>query len=175
MIKKIVFLALLIPAIPCRSQQLMINEVAAAIVNSQVDDYGEFEDWIEIFNPTATDIDIGGWFITDDIKKPAKWRIPATNPRLTNVIAGHYLLLFADKDTTQGPAHLGFALNKGGEQLALFRLVADGFVLVDSVRYDKLPADCSFGRCLEINNSWLVLKKPTPGKQNICPVSRKTR
>jgi|GEM_PF-2021317 len=175
MIKKIAFLTLLIPAIPCWSQPLMINEVAAAIINSQVDDYGEFEDWIEIYNPTSQDIDLGGWFITDNMDKPAKWRIPATNPRLTKVIAGHYLLLFADKDTAQGPAHLNFSLKKDGEQLALFRLEKGEFVLVDSVSFNQMPADCSYGRCPERNYNWSVLKKPTPGKQNICPASRKTR
>ncbi len=175
MIKKIALLAILIPAVPCWSQTLMINEVAAAIINSQVDDYGEFEDWIEIYNPTSRDIDIGGWYITDNLEKPGKWRIPATNPRQTNVLAGDYILLFADKDTVQGPVHLNFGLKKDGEQLALFRLDKDEFVLVDSVSFRKLPADCSYGRCPDRNNSWLVLKKPTPGKLNICPGSRKDK
>lgn len=173
--KKIFILAWLIPAFPCWSQSLMINEVAAAIINSQVDDYGEFEDWIEIRNPTKQDIDVGGWYITDDLDKPLKWRIPATNPRITTVIAGHYLLLFADKDTAQGPLHLNFSLSKNGEQLALFRLEKDELLLVDSVSFKPIPADCSYGRCIENYNNWLVLKKPTPGKQNICPVPRKTR
>ena len=175
MVRLFLLLALLAPAFPGWSQKLLINEIAAAVVNSQVDDYGEFEDWIEIYNPTKYDIDVGGWFLTDNLNKPTKWRIPHSRPELTTVHAGGYLLLFADGDTLQGPVHLGFALNKSGEQLGLFNSDGENLVLMDSVSYDNLQADCSYGRCPEHKGLWSVLNKPTPGKANICPRSRKTK
>ncbi|HXI51948.1 MAG TPA: lamin tail domain-containing protein, partial [Candidatus Saccharimonadales bacterium] len=33
-------------------------------------------DFIELFNPNAVDVDIGGWFLTDDPGAPRKFRIP---------------------------------------------------------------------------------------------------
>ena len=34
-------------------------------------------DAVELFNPTAGDVDLGGWFLTDDPGQPMKYRIPA--------------------------------------------------------------------------------------------------
>ena len=34
-------------------------------------------DTIELYNPTASPASIGGWFLTDDHDKPAKYCIPA--------------------------------------------------------------------------------------------------
>ncbi len=33
-------------------------------------------DWIELFNPNAFDVDLGGWFLSDDGGWPTKFRIP---------------------------------------------------------------------------------------------------
>ena len=33
-------------------------------------------DSVELFNPTASDVDIGGWFVTDDFNTPKKFRVP---------------------------------------------------------------------------------------------------
>jgi len=176
MIKKFVLLIAMIPGTALLSQNIVINEVAASVVNSNVDDYGEYEDWIEVYNSSARDVDLAGWFITDNLKKPKKFKIPSGNPRLTTILAGSFLLFWPDRDTVQGPNHLGFALNRGGEELALYRPSPTGLILVDSVKYDSLPSDQSFGRCPERDNVWIILKRPTPGKANICsPVQEKRR
>jgi hypothetical protein len=168
------FLSLILAAVPGRSQELLINELAASISNSSVDDYGEYEDWFEIYNPGKRDIDIGGWFVTDNLNKAKKWRIPSDNPRLTTVYAGSYLVFWPDKDTLQGPNHIGFALSRKGEMLGLFKPSGDTVILIDSVSYPKLVADHSFGRCTERGNSWIFMKHPTPGLRNYCPPEKKS-
>ncbi|MBT3622211.1 MAG: hypothetical protein HN535_05635, partial [Flavobacteriales bacterium] len=40
--------------------QILINEYSAANYNTFADNYGEFEDWVELYNPTAAPIDING-------------------------------------------------------------------------------------------------------------------
>lgn len=159
---------LLLPGYHGRAQKIMINELAASVSNSQVDNYGEFEDWVEIFNGTKSDVNLAGWYMSDNPAKPLKWRIPASNSATTTVLAGSYLLLWADKDTLQGPDHLGFSLNKKGENLLLYRPVADGAVMEDSVLYGASSPDHSFGRCPDRNNEWAEFKHPTPGKPNVC-------
>lgn len=152
-----------------KAQEIILNEVSPSVTNSQVDNYGEFADWVELYNRSESDIDLAGWYLSDNPARPLKWRIPEGNPRITVIRAGSYLLLWADKDTLQGPDHLGFALKSKGECLLLYRPGKNGPVLEDSVKYDAVTDDESFGRCPERNNEWTGFKHPTPGRPNICP------
>jgi len=168
-----VVIGLLIPGFICKAQGIMLNELSASVSNSQVDNYGEYEDWIEIYNGTKSDVDLAGWYLSDSPKNHLKWRIPATNSDLTTIHADSYLLLWADKDTAQGPQHLGFALKRKGESVYLSRPGPDGPILVDSVRFGLMLTDHSYGRCPERNNQWVKIKHPTPNKPNICPLAKR--
>jgi hypothetical protein len=163
----------LLPGFDGKAQGITLNELSASVVNSQVDNFGEFEDWIEVFNNSKSDVNLAGWYLSDNPAKPLKWRIPERDPKITTILAGSYLLLWADKDTLQGPDHLGFSLKKKGECIYLFRPSKDGPVLEDSVTYKPLSPDQSFGRCPERNNEWIVFKHPTPGKPNVCVAIKK--
>jgi len=48
---------------------VVINELLAASAPPQTD-------WIELHNPTAVSVEIGGWFLTDDRAQPKKYRLP---------------------------------------------------------------------------------------------------
>jgi hypothetical protein len=165
--KFLIILAFLACIGQVRAQKVVINELSASVTNSQVDNYGEFEDWIEIYNGSGSDINLAGWFLSDNPAKPLKWKIPDTNPKLTAIPEGCYLLLWADKDSAQGPDHLGFSLKKEGECLLLYRPGKEGPVLEDSIRYGALPPDHSFGRCAG-QDKWMEFKHPSPGKPNVC-------
>ncbi len=71
---------------------------------------------IELFNPTAVDADLTGWFLSDDFANPKKYRIPdgLTLP------AGSYWY-FRDYEFNSIPGIApGFALNPQGGQVYLF-------------------------------------------------------
>ena len=57
--------------------QILINEYSAANYNTSTDNYGEFEDWVELYNPTAAAIDINGWALSDKASNPLKWIVTA--------------------------------------------------------------------------------------------------
>ncbi len=151
------------------AQQLLINEVCASARASFVDDYGEFEDWIELYNPGRTEINVAGWYISDKPNNPTKWKIRGHEPRMTTIQPGQYLVLWADKDTLQGATHINIKLSSNGEEVLLFRPTADGVELVDRVNYPKLKADRSYGRCHQTPGGWTILDRPSPGLKNICP------
>ena len=58
--------------------QIVINEYSAANYDSHTDNYGEYEDWVELYNTSAADIDINGWYLSDKINNPTKWMIPSS-------------------------------------------------------------------------------------------------
>ena len=73
-------------------------------------------DQIELFNPTATNVDIGGWFLTDDAGVPMKFRIPDG----TVINAGAFAV-FTEAQFNATPGTNGsFSLNSSGEEVYLF-------------------------------------------------------
>jgi hypothetical protein len=83
---------------------------------------GLFQDWFELFNPNANGVNLSGYYLTDNLSQPTKWRIP-TN---TVIAARGFLLVWADNQTEQNTGlsgsdlHAGFQLNAGGEAIGLF-------------------------------------------------------
>ena len=58
--------------------QVIINEYSAANYDTDQDNYGEYEDWVELYNPTAAVIDINGWYLSDKVNNPTKWMVPSS-------------------------------------------------------------------------------------------------
>jgi hypothetical protein len=141
----------------------VINEFMAANSSTIADNYGDYDDWIEIYNPGSVSINIGGMYITDDLNNPDKWHIPANAPTQTTIPAHGYLILWADSEPCEGPTHLGFNLSKDGEAVGLSR---DGLTLIDGIEFGKQTSNISFGRYPDGANSWRFMSTPTPGAQN---------
>ncbi|MCU0381542.1 MAG: chitobiase/beta-hexosaminidase C-terminal domain-containing protein, partial [Chitinophagaceae bacterium] len=59
---------------------LKINEFLATNTNTIQDEFGVYEDWIEIYNSGTQPVNIGGMYITDNLSNPTLFRIPDNNP-----------------------------------------------------------------------------------------------
>ena len=57
------------------SAQIKINEYSCSNIAGPTDAYGEREDWIELYNTTATTIDLTGWYLSDKASNLTKWLI----------------------------------------------------------------------------------------------------
>ena len=55
---------------------LLLNEFMADNDKTLNDEDGDAEDWLEIYNPGAVEVNIGGWFLTDDARRLDQWRFP---------------------------------------------------------------------------------------------------
>ena len=80
-----------------------------------VDDPGEFPDWMEIYNPAASPIALDGLFLTDSLRETTMYAIPNG----LSVPAKGFIIFWLDDDAEQGPTHTNFSLNKDGDFLAL--------------------------------------------------------
>jgi hypothetical protein len=125
------------------------------------------EDWIEIFNPNSTPLDLANWSLTDDPARPRKWEFPA------RVLAPEsYLVVFAsekdDERRPYGPAselHTNFKLSSGGEYLALLN-PAGTVVQSFAPAYPPQLGDISYGR-FGASDGYMT---PTPGQANVPPL-----
>ncbi len=72
-------------------------------------------DWIELYNPNSTDVNLGGWFLSDDGAAPRKFRIPEG----TTIPAGGYRV-FTEADFNPSPLLVSsFSLNSAGDSIYL--------------------------------------------------------
>jgi len=83
-------------------------------VNEALTHSGSGSDWIELYNPTSTNVNIGGWFLTDNFYNPMRYRIPAG----TMLTPGGYLVFTGTSSFELGAN--GFKLSSSGEQVYLF-------------------------------------------------------
>ena len=135
---------------------LVINEFMADNKNYLQDPNGDYDDWIEIYNCSDTTIDLSGMYLTDNLDKPAKWRIPDG----VTIARKGYLLFWADEEETEGNNHTNFKLGSDGEEIGLFDI--DGSTLLDSVVFDQQYVDMSCGRYPDNGLQWRFFEPPTP-------------
>ncbi|MCX7611021.1 MAG: lamin tail domain-containing protein [Ignavibacterium sp.] len=120
------------------SQTVVINEFMAS--NTTIPDpAGQFDDWIELFNNTASPINLGGMYLSDDPANPMKWQFPSN----TFIGANAFLIVWADEDTGQAGLHANFALSANGEHI---RLSAGNGSVIDSVTFGPQIANISMAR-----------------------------
>jgi hypothetical protein len=141
---------------------ISINEFMAS--NASIpDDFGEFDDWIELYNANDHPVDVGGLYLTDTIGEPAKFRIPSKAPKQTTIAAKGFLVLYADDQREQGNLHTNFKLSSEGEAILLYHY--DESTLIDSVSYNEQYRNTAFGRIGE-SKEWCCVR-PTPGAENV--------
>jgi hypothetical protein len=148
---------------------LYINEFVASNDAGVTDPFGDYEDWIEIYNPGAEPVDLGGMYITDDLATPKKWQIPATEPAATTVPAGGFLLLWADSEPAEGVTHVNIKLSASGEAIGLYTLAGE---VIDEVTFGVQTVNVSAARLPDGSANWVFLATPTPGATNGSSPSR---
>ncbi len=119
--------------------EVVINELMADNTTGATDPAGELEDWIELYNNTAFEVNLTGLYLSDNPENPNKWAFPSG----TLIPAHGYLIVWADEDGSQSGLHANFKLKASGEFLSLAS--SDGAIL-DSLSFGEQSADRSFGR-----------------------------
>ena len=91
--------------------QPIINEIMSLNATVLQDTGGDYPDWIEIYNPDDSAVNLTGYGLSDDLDDPFKWVFPEYS-----LGAGEYLLVYAsDKDITSLPKHWETVIDWGDE------------------------------------------------------------
>jgi hypothetical protein len=145
-------------------EQVVINEVMADNALTFTDNFAEFDDWIEIYNPLSYDVSLAGYYMSDDSNNPRRWQIPASFIDSVTVPALGWLTFFADGDMGQGVRHANFSLNNNNEFVGLYS--PDGLTRVDEIAWAHMGADTSLGRKLDGDPTWVSFVLTTPDASN---------
>lgn len=141
---------------------LVINEFLASNNSANTDEFGDFDDWLEIYNPGSSAVDMGGMFLTDDLDSPQQYQIPAG----VSIPAGGYLIFWCDTTPGQGSMHTNFNISRTGEDLGLFDKISNGNGLIDGFTFTTQTTDITSGRFPNGSGPIVVLSSRTPGATN---------
>ena len=146
-----------------------ISEFMATNVTTVQDEDGDSSPWIEIYNPSTSDVNLTGWALTDDSNNLMKWRFPnVTLPDQDDANGSdNFMVVFASgKNRTNNIAelHTNFRLPLSGGYLALVN-PATNIVSVFN-NYPPQTPDVSYGSD-PINPEIMgYFSSPTPGEAN---------
>lgn len=110
---------------------LRINEVMVENNTNFVDDYGQHNAWIELFNTTYAPLEISSVYLTNDKNNPTKYPVPLGDVN-TKLPKRQHVVFWADDQPTRGTFHLNFQLTPGQDNwIGVYD--ADGKTLIDEV------------------------------------------
>lgn len=144
----------------------LITEFLASNTGGLLDEEATAQDWIEIHNPDATEVDLGGYHLTDDSLQPARWTFPAG----FIIPPGGYVTVFAsgkNRTAAGAPLHTSFSLAAGGEYLALTAPGGSPVLSEFAPAYPAQTADISYGLLTPAAGAAAgYFNVPTPGAAN---------
>ena len=137
------------------SGSVVISEFMASNDATILDGDGNSSDWIELHNPTAAPVDLGGWFLTDDTAALTQWEFPTGGGIDTTLEPGEYRIIFASDEEDAYPyvdplgyLHTSFKVSTNdGSQHESILLVRDDTTTIEH-GYEDYPqqfTDISYG------------------------------
>ena len=136
---------------------LIINEVMSSNKTTYADNYGKYSDYIEIYNGYDYEINLKGYYLSDDNFNLKKWSFPDVI-----IKPNDYLVIYATgKNITEdGIIHTNFKLSQNGEVLTLSNKKANP---LSRIYYTKTAPDTSYGYN---GKAYVYYYVSTPGKVN---------
>ena len=148
-----------------RSNTLIITEVCVANIDQTIDYSNNYGSWVELYNPTATNVSLDGWYISNDSEELTKHRLTGYGV----LKPGCYECIFFDHNAADGEygqdaaMQVRFKLNRNGGVIYLSKNGVD----VDlSITYPESVPRCSYARVSIWADEWQYCGVPTPGLPN---------
>ncbi|MBK7344996.1 MAG: CotH kinase family protein [Saprospiraceae bacterium] len=143
--------------------QVVINEFSAANMTTIPDISGEYEDWIELYNPGPGAANLSGYHLSDRVNNPTKWVIPNG----VSIPAGGFMVFFASdrNGLVAGQYHTNFKITQTDPKEAV--VLADPAGTILDVHDLDIPNQQNHSWCRFPNGGpWNLGTTPTPGASN---------
>ena len=126
----------------------------AVVINEVFTNGSQSQDYVEFYNPTDADVDLGGLWLSDKPDPLMLYQIPAASV----IPAKGYLVIEVGIDET------GFGLSSQGE--SIFLSSQDGSFVAASYAFGPLETDMSLARYPDGQGQWYYQYTSTPGQAN---------
>lgn len=160
--------SLILPLICCFfifepvNAQVTINEYSAANTSTVADNFGEYNDWVELYNAGSSSVTLTGYHMSDKASNPTKYTFPSG----TTIAPGGFLrVICSGRDlVSSGWYHTNFKLTQCAPEQIVFADAAG--TILDSLTMRRNQTDHSWGRTVDGGAQWSVFMTPTLGSTN---------
>ncbi len=146
------------------SAQIVINEYSVSNLSSFTDNFGQYEDWFELYNVGSSPVELGGFYLSDDPQDSLKWQFPEGSIIQGNgfvrvwttgrdlVSGNHYHTNFRLSQTKDEPEHIVLSDQLGN--------------VIDQLQLQRTQKEHSRGRTTDGSVGWSIFTNPTPNSTN---------
>ncbi|MFC1757192.1 CotH kinase family protein [Planctomycetota bacterium] len=142
----------------------VISEFQTHNRSTIVDGHGFHSNWVEMSNTSDEEIDLAGWYLTDDLTRLRRWQFPTTILK-----PGDSVVVFTagNPAATETELSADIELDNEDEYLALLSPVG---AIQQAFDITPQQADVSFGTRLDTGGT-TFFQTPTPGAPNGMPAA----
>lgn len=137
---------------------LVVNELMASNGTTVVDQDGEYDDWLELYNNSSQTVSLDNLYLSDDPTDLLAWQFPAG----LTIAPDEYLIVWCDKDEEQDGLHADIKFSAGGESAILS--YADG-TIIENITFGEQTEDMGYARVPNGTGDF-VIQSPTFGANN---------
>ncbi|MFH0866918.1 MAG: CotH kinase family protein [Bacteroidota bacterium] len=145
--------------------QVVINEYSCSNLSQFVDNNSEYEDWIELYNNSASAVNLTGYYISDDSLENTKWPIPSG---ITIAAYGYQRFWASGRDMVTGTNyHTNFKLTQTKNNNEFITFSNPSAVIIDQKEINqRTQVGHSIGRTTNGDTTWSIFTTPTPKASN---------
>ena len=138
---------------------IAINELMASNAGVVMSPATNFDSWIELYNPSEQDINLGGMYLSNDPAKPTLWKMPQDMGTIP--ANGFKVVWLGSNDILSNQAP--FKLDCDGGTICLSDKSGQ---LITSVDYPTAMSRTAWARTSDGGDTWGWTDTPTPGETN---------
>ncbi|NRR90520.1 CotH kinase family protein [Winogradskyella undariae] len=137
---------------------LVINEIMASNETTAVDQDGEYDDWLELYNNSSETLSLDNLYLSDDSDELLTWAFPSG----LTIEPDSYLIVWCDKDDDQEGLHADVKFSSGGESAILSY---DDGTIIENIIFGEQTDDMGYARVPNGTGDF-VIQEPTFGENN---------
>jgi hypothetical protein len=144
--------------------QVVINEYSVSNISSYADNYGEYPDWVELYNAGSVAANIMGYYLSDNPDNPTKWQCPITS----NIPAHGFkkIWLSGRNESTFAGLHTNFKLTQTKTPIESIVFSDPSGTILEQHLLEITQKGHSRGRSTDGGETWSVFTSPTFGTSN---------
>lgn len=150
--------------------QVVINEFSTSNFSLVLDNHNEYEDWIELYNPTSGTVNIGGFYLSDRTTQPTKWQFPPN----VMINSNSYLVVWASgrNQSIGNYHHTNFKLAQTKFPIEELVLSNASGTIINQVSLVRTKKHHSYGRNPDGGANWSYFLSSTSGGPNNISTAR---
>ena len=146
--------------------QVLINEFSAANYAQFSDSFGSTEDWVELYNAGNATVDISGYYLSDDLKKPTKWQFPVG----ATIESKSFLRIWCsgrpDFANSSGDYHASFKFTQTKKTNETVVFSSPTQKVLDQIKVTETANAQSWARIPDGGATWRINTTPSPESSN---------